>query len=195
MEHNNVFDEVKTYKDVKCIIEKNILLLYKEIPCQNILEESLKILINSNDCQEKRIIALSNVIDKNFSEEKNGLSNKEKKIPILLISIYCLNKYYDKVRLLSNTELILLCDYIYWQKQDKISLYIKVFGRKLLNYIHHKTNDYKKKEILLRLVYSKFDNNCDITKFNEEMVEYVRNMSIEKFNIEYELLKQEEEWI
>lgn len=195
MENLNMFEEVKNYKDVKNILEENIITIYREIPSQKLLEAGFKIILKNSNKHEKRIIAIANLLDKLYIDKKSMTDNRKKKIPILLMSILYLDRYYERIKLLTNTELILLCDYVSYKKIENMEFYTKLFGRKLLNYVHHKTTDYEKKEKLLKLIDNKYEKDDDINKFNEEMIEYIRTITEEEFNMEYKLLEKEEVWI
>lgn len=195
MEDLNMFEEVKTYKDVKNIIEENIITLYHEISNQKLLELGLKIILKPTNRQERRLVAIAHLLDKIYIDKNNLTNNKEKKIPVLLISILYLDRFYEEVKLLTNTELILLSDYVSNKDLKSMDFYRKLFGRKLLNYVHHKTTNYEKKEKLLRLIDNKYVKDYDINKFNEEMIEYVIKITEQEFNKEYKKLEAEEVWI
>lgn len=188
MRNLNMFEEVKNYKDVKNILEENIITIYREISSQNMLEAGFKIILKNSNKHEKRIIAIAHLLDKVYMDNINMADNKQKKIPVLLVSILYLDKFYEKIKLLTNTELILLCDYVSYKKIEHMEFYTKLFGRKLLNYVYHKTTNYEKRKKLLELIESKYDNDSAIDKFNNEMIEYVIAITEEEFNMEYKLL-------
>lgn len=184
MNDKNLFHDINTYENIKRIIEENYITIYQNIYDQRIIEKSLKSLYKISYKREKQIISLSHVLDKNFNNKENN--NKEIKIPILLLSIFLLDEYYEKIKFLTNTELILLSYALTKENKNYYDSIINTLSRNLLNHIYHKTTNYHKRIKLLEYILYGNDNRDK----ENELIEYVRNITEEDFNKDYEIYQK-----
>jgi len=184
MEESNIFEEVNSYKDIKNVIEENLTIIYKNIYDQQLLETGLKAVKKISSKEEKRLVAIAHLIDKYYNNKDIKGNNARKKVPVLLLSILYLDKFYEDIKLYSNAEIILLSGYAMIGDLRSMARYKDLFSRNLLNYVHNKTNNYIEKEELLEIIEHKYVYNSELEQFNKKMIEFVINLTKEEFIIE-----------
>lgn len=181
MEEKNMFDEVNSYKDIKNVIEENLTIVYKNIYDQELLETGLKTVKKISSKQEKRLVAIAHLIDKNYNSKNIKGNNARKKIPVLLLTILYLDRFYDDLNLYSNAELILLSGYAMIGDLRSMKYYKNLFSRELLNYVDHKANNYIMKEELLEVIEHKYPYDSPLEPFHRKMIDFVINLTKEEF--------------
>lgn len=181
MKERNLFEEVNSYRDIKNVIEENITIVYKNIYDQELLETGLKTVKKISSKQEKRLVAIAHLIDKHYNNKNIKGNNARKKIPVLLMSILYLDRFYDDVHLYSNAELILLSGYAMIGDLRSMKHYKNLFSRELLNYVHNKTNNYIEKEELLEIIEHKYPYDSPLEPFHKKMIDFVIKLTKEEF--------------
>lgn len=187
MNNYNMFDNIENYKDVKNIIYENLITIYRCIPYQDLLEASLKSVRTISYKQERRILSICHLLDRDYKSQSGQHDNKGKKLSILLSSILYLDKFIEKINLYTTTEIILLSDFSANDNLNNFGKNIDLFSRELLNHVYHKTKNYMYREDLMTLLYDRSEyiicKEQAKEKENRKQIEFIRNLTQEEFNM------------
>ena len=187
MKPRYIFEDNKmTYSDflktIESAMQEQTMLCDKDC-----IVRGVEALSNISDEGQERLIKTSFMIDKSFREAAAVNKNCSRKLPIILKSADLLANFPDKVKDLTNEELILI-SYFYsvYQIPFTDKRFEFFFDKEVLNSVQCKTNDYNKQSDIFEVIDTKL---CDMNindmdelgylKAKEEMINTVKNNTVE----------------
>jgi len=152
MKKRQVFENIKTKDDLSKMFQNNIEYLIDGYLNQNVAANVVVKSLSMDEKQEKEVLSFLHLVDSKMNFPGQGDYNKRHKIPTIVSGINYMLNYEDKIKDLTQDELMVLAKLSIIENEEEYPKLLDIYTKDILSEIVSRDDRYGFREFFVTIV-------------------------------------------